>query len=149
MDNALTPDPGSAGRRSERDLEILASIGRKLLGGVDLDQQLELTLRLAAEAVGANRASVMLLNDSRTLAIRCSVGLPPEAILGTVSLGEGIAGWVAEHNQPFILHGAVTDSRFEGVDPTIDSSLCLPLAVEGRVLGVLNLTRQPGNSFTV
>ena len=150
MHNAPTPDPGSAGRRSERDLEILASIGRKLLGGVDLDQQLGLTLRLAADAVGANRASVMLLDDdSRTLAIRCSVGLPPEAILGTVALGEGIAGWVAEHNQPFILHGAVTDSRFEGVDPTIDSSLCLPLAVEDRVLGVLNLTRQPGERFTV
>jgi signal transduction histidine kinase len=150
MDNAPPPDPGPAGRRSERDLEILASIGRKLLGGVDLDQQLGLTVRLAAEAVGANRASVLLLDgETRTLAIRCSVGLPPEAILSTIALGEGIAGWVAEHNQPFILHGPVTDSRFEGVDPTIDSSLCLPLAVEDRVLGVLNLTRQPGNRFTV
>src|SRR5438445_679647 len=49
MDNAPPPDPGPARRRSERDLEILASIGRKLLGGVDLDQQLGLTVRLAVE----------------------------------------------------------------------------------------------------
>jgi signal transduction histidine kinase len=56
---------------------------------------------------------------------------------------------VAEHNEPFILHGPVIDPRFEGVDPTIDSSLCLPLAADGRVLGVLNLTRQPGEPFTV
>jgi signal transduction histidine kinase len=136
--------------RSERDLEALATVGRRLRGGADLDHQLSLTLRLAAEAVGANRASVMLLNpQTERLEIRCSVGLPPEAILSTIGLGEGIAGWVAEHNQPFILHGPVTDPRFEGVDPTIDSSLCLPLAADSRVMGVLNLTRQPGDPFTV
>lgn len=135
--------------RSERDLDVLARVGRKLLGSVDLDHQLSLALRLAGEALGANRSSVMLLDrDTNRLEIRCSVGLPPEAITTTLAVGEGIAGWVAEHNQPFILHGEVSDPRFEGVDPTIDSSLCLPLAVDGRVLGVLNLTRRPGVRFT-
>src|SRR3989442_9945565 len=146
----MTQSSNAAANRSERDLEALASVGRGLRTSADLDRHLGLILRLAGEAVGANRASVMLLNrETSRLEIRCSVGLPPEAILSTIGLGEGIAGWVAEHNQPFILHGAVTDSRFEGVDPTIDSSLCLPLAVEDRVLGVLNLTRQPGERFTV
>jgi signal transduction histidine kinase len=146
----MTHANDAAVNRSERDLEALATVGRRLRGGADLDRQLSLTLRLAAEAVGANRASVMLLNpETERLEIRCSIGLPPEAILSTIGLGEGIAGWVAEHNQPFILHGPVLDPRFEGVDPTIDSSLCLPLAAEGKVTGVLNLTRQPGEPFTV
>jgi two-component system NarL family sensor kinase len=149
----MTQSKDPAANRSERDLEALASVSRGLRTSADLDRQLGLILRLAAEAVGANRASVMLLNrETGRLEIRCSVGLPPEAILSTIGLGEGIAGWVAEYNQPFILHGPVTDPRFEGVDPTIDSSLCLPLAAEGnedRVLGVLNLTRQPGDPFTV
>jgi two-component system, NarL family, sensor kinase len=149
----MTQSKDPAANRSERDLEALASVSRGLRTSADLDRQLGLILRLAAEAVGANRASVMLLNrETCRLEIRCSVGLPPEAILSTIGLGEGIAGWVAEYNQPFILHGPVTDPRFEGVDPTIDSSLCLPLAAQGnedRVLGVLNLTRQPGDPFTV
>jgi signal transduction histidine kinase len=149
----MTQSNNAAANRSERDLEALASVGRGLRTSADLDRQLGLILRLAREAVGANRASVMLLNrETGRLEIRCSVGLPPEAILSTIGLGEGIAGWVAEHNEPFILHGPVTDPRFEGVDPTIDSSLCLPLAAEGNedgVLGVLNLTRQPGDPFTV
>jgi signal transduction histidine kinase len=146
----MTHSNNAAANRSERDLEALASVGRRLRDGVDLDRQLSLMLQLAAEAVRANRTSVMLLNpDTARLEIRCSVGLPPEAILSTIGLGEGIAGWVAEHNEPFILHGPVSDPRFEGVDPTIDSSLCLPLAAEGRVLGVLNLTRRPGEPFTV
>jgi two-component system NarL family sensor kinase len=141
--------PEPAPSRSERDLEVLARVGRKLLGTVDLDQQLGLALKLAGEALGANRCSVMLLDEAGgRLEVRCSIGLPPEAIAASVALGEGIAGWVAEHNQPFILHGKVSDPRFEGVDPTIDSSLCLPLAVEGRMLGVLNLTRRPGARYT-
>src|SRR5260370_29890160 len=115
-----------AGNRPEADRRSLASVSRGLRTSADLDRQLGLILRRAAEAVGANRASVMLLNrETGRLEIRCSVGLPPEAILSTIGLGEGIAGWVAEYNQPFILHGPVTDPRFEGVDPTIDSSLCL------------------------
>lgn len=135
--------------RAERDLEVLARVGRRLLGSVDLDHQLSLALKLAGEALGANRSSVMLLNgETHRLEIRCSQGLPPESIATSVAPREGIAGWVAEHNQPFILHGKVSDPRFEGVDPTIDSSLCLPLAVEGRVLGVLNLTRRPGARYT-
>ncbi|HEY2667709.1 MAG TPA: GAF domain-containing protein [Actinomycetota bacterium] len=149
----MTQSSNAPANRSERDLEALASVGRGLRAGADLDRQLGLVLRLAAEAVGANRASVLLLNhETGRLEIRCSVGLPPEAILSTIGLGEGIAGWVAENNEPFILHGPVTDPRFQGIDPTIDSSLCLPLAAEGnedRVLGVLNLTRQPGDPFTV
>jgi signal transduction histidine kinase len=146
----MTHANNAAMNRSERDLEALATVGRRLRCSTDLDRQLSLTLRLAAEAVGANRASVMLLNPKTDrLEIRCSVGLPPEVILSTIGLGEGIAGWVAEHNEPFILHGPVTDPRFEGVDPTIDSSLCLPLAAEGGVMGVMNLTRQPGDPFTV
>lgn len=128
---------------------MIARVGRKLLGTVDLDHQLSLALKLAGEALGANRSSVMLLDETtHRLGIRCSQGLPPESITASVALGEGIAGWVAEHNQPFILHGKVSDPRFEGVDPTIDSSLCLPLAVDGRVLGVLNLTRRPGARYT-
>lgn len=135
--------------RAERDLEVLALVGRQLLGSVDLDHQLSLALKLAGEALGANRCSVMLLDEATgRLQIRCSQGLPPESITKPVAPGEGIAGWVAEHNQPFILHGKVSDPRFEGVDPTIDSSLCLPLAVDGRVLGVLNLTRRPGARYT-
>src|ERR1700704_4478162 len=146
----MTHSNNAPANRSERDLEALASVGRRLRGSMDLDRQLSLTLQLAGEAVRAKRAPGMLLNPhTGRLEIRCSVGLPPEAILPTIGLGEGIAGWVAEHNEPFILHGPVIDPRFEGVDPTIDSSLCLPLAADGRVLGVLNLTRQPGEPFTV
>ena len=72
----MTQSNNAAANRSERDLEALASVGRGLRTSADLDRQLGLILRLAGEAVGANRASVMLLNrETSRLEIRCSVGL--------------------------------------------------------------------------
>lgn len=137
------------GHRGTRDFEILMTVARSLLETSDLDDQLTLTLTLAIAALGANRGSVMMTDpEAEILRIRAAVGLPAEAAERAVPFGEGIAGWVAAHNQPLVLHGDVADPRFEGSDPTIESSLSLPLSVGQRVLGVLNLVRQPGERFT-
>lgn len=135
-------------KRTERDLEILARVGRSLLGSIDLDEQLALALRNAVEALGAQRGSVMLLGADGELAVTAAEGLPAEAMSATTRVGDGIAGWVAEHKEPLVLHGGVSDPRFEGVDPTIDSSLSLPLSAQGTFIGVLNITRKSGDLFT-
>lgn len=137
------------GDRSARDVEILARVGRSLLETVDVDEQLGLALRLATDALDADRGSVLMADpEALLLRIRASQGLPPQASEAAIPFGEGIAGWVAAQNEPVILHGDVADARFEGVNPRIESSISLPLAVEGRVLGVLNVVRLSGLRFT-
>lgn len=137
------------GARSERDLAIIATVGRSLLEAVDLDEQLALVLRLATDAISADRGSIMLIDtDDGRLRVRSAEGLPPEALDARIPLGDGIAGWVAQQNEPLILHGGVRDERFYGNDPSIDSSLSLPLAVSEKVLGVINLVRKSGERFT-
>src|SRR2546423_9746332 len=124
----MTHSNNAAANRSERDLEALASVGRRLRDGVDLDRQLGLMLQLAAEAVRANRTSVMLLNpDTARLEIRCSVGLPPEPIPSTIGPAGGTAGGVPETNEPFILPAPVTDPPFKASGPPANPDLCLPL----------------------
>ncbi len=61
-----------------------------------------------------------------------------------ISLGEGIAGWVAQHGQPLLISNVEEDPRFS---PLIDkvtgfrtrSILCVPLKTKSRVLGVLEV----------
>jgi two-component system, NarL family, sensor kinase len=128
---------------------VLARVGRSLLETDDFEQQLALTLSLAIEAVRADRGSVMVFDpELGELTIRCAHGLPPEAIASRRRFGEGISGWVAAHREPVLVHGGVLDHRFKGADPTIGSSLSLPLAVGGTTLGVLNLVRRSGGNFT-
>lgn len=129
--------------------EVLARVGRSLLETDDFEQQLSLTLSLAIEALRADRGSVMVVDpELGELTIRCAHGLPPEAIASRRRFGEGISGWVAAHHEPVLVHGGVLDHRFEGSDPTIGSSLSLPLGVGGTTLGVLNLVRRSGGQFT-
>lgn len=152
MSSSAQPDfstePDSAEQRSVKEVEVLARVGRSLLETIDLDEQLSLALNLAAEAISADRGSVLIADfEAGVLNIRAARGLPSE-VTSLTQIGEGISGWVAAHNEPVILHGDFADPRFEGVDPTIESSLSLPLSVEGKVLGVLNLVRLSGERFT-
>jgi signal transduction protein with GAF and PtsI domain len=90
---------------SRRELEILALLSRSLLETVDLDEQLGLTIRLAAEALRADRGSIMLVDqETGDLQITSAEGLPPEMIGHIVPMGEGIAGWVARHNEAVAVH---------------------------------------------
>lgn len=134
--------------QAHEHLEILARVSQSLLGAIDLDEQLALTLRMARGALGGDRGSIMLITETDRLKIVHAEGLPSEALNETINLGEGIAGWVAENNEPVALHGDVNDPRFVGHDPSIGSALSLPLEVDSKVLGVLNIVRKEGARFT-
>jgi GAF domain-containing protein len=82
------------------------------------------------------------------LVIRSQHGLPEEvAEQVRVTLGEGVAGWVAENGQAVLLQGrASADGRFSaGENRPVQSALSVPLSVHGRVVGVLNLGHQEGS----
>lgn len=143
-----TPNDRRGAERRARDLETLARVSRSLLRSIDLDEQLRLTLHLAAEALGADRGSIMLIDPREgDLEIRVSEGLPSGASR-RLRMGEGISGWVAQHNEPVVLHGGVDDPRFAGRDPSIGSALSLPLAIDAGIIGVLNIVRRSGERFT-
>lgn len=64
--------------------------------------------------------------------------------------GQGIAGWVAEHQEAVIINDAYSDMRFfSGVDRRsgfrTHSMMCIPLQVEQRIIGVAQaINRQTG-----
>lgn len=66
--------------------------------------------------------------------------------------GQGIAGWVAEHQEPVIINNAYSDRRFfSGVDQRsgfrTSSMICIPLTVNERVIGVLQAINRQFGSF--
>jgi two-component system NarL family sensor kinase len=123
-------------------------LSRSLLQATDLGEQLGLTIRLAADALHADRGSIMLVDlETGELEITYAEGPAEEMVGQAVPRGDGIAGWVAMHNEPVVVHGEVEDPRFEGVNPSLRSALSLPMFSNGIVLGVLNLVRESGNRF--
>jgi sigma-B regulation protein RsbU (phosphoserine phosphatase) len=115
-------------------------IGRVLTAALDLNTRLDRVVEQAMEILQAERGSIMLLDEGMDeLVVRTSRGLK-EAREFRVRVGEGIAGWVAQHGEPLVLQDVVSDHRFRGTDPSIKSALAVPLRVEGKVTGVLNVS---------
>jgi diguanylate cyclase (GGDEF)-like protein/excisionase family DNA binding protein len=117
------------------------------------DRLIATTFRLAVEALGKPRASLMILENGRYLTIKESVGLEPDVVFGTqVPLGSGIAGWVAKSRQPLLVKDIdsspwAQDRHRNGYQTA--SFLCVPILVSGRVRGVINATdRLSGQPFT-
>lgn len=54
-------------------------------------------------------------------------------------VGRGITGWVAEKGQSACVGDVRNDSRYFGVRTSIRSELCVPLKVDDRVIGIINI----------
>jgi len=122
---------------SEQDLMRL---GRLLASALDLNNRLDRVLDQAMELLRAERGSIMLLDEeSRELVVRAARGLSGSREF-RVPLGEGISGWVAQHGEPLILQDVVADRRFRGTDSSVKSALAVPLRVQERIIGVLNVS---------
>jgi PAS domain S-box-containing protein len=94
-------------------------------------------------------------DDRDRLIIVAGMDLPQKVIGSAVKKGEGVLGWVAQEGEPLLLNGSITnDERFSNVPPrnettTPRSSMCWPLALDGRVIGVLSVNRFEGKrAFT-
>jgi signal transduction histidine kinase len=124
-----------------------------------LKQDLLLTriMEAARQVVNSEASSLMMLDDqTQELTIHIPTGPVKGKISGKkVPPGQGIAGWVALHNQPLILEDAKNDPRhYTGIDTESGfetrSLICVPLKnSDGEVIGVLEaLNRRGGTTYT-
>ena len=126
---------------------------------------LDMVLKFALRKVGAARGSVMVVDteESKHLKIAASEGISEEVVTETVvDVGEGIAGWVAEHAEPLLVADieddpSLCDRSHHFPDHSFvsvplekrESGLALPMRTSKRVLGVLNINRKnDGTAFT-
>jgi GAF domain-containing protein len=114
-------------------------------------QLLELIVQIAARVIGAEAASMLLLNqDAQDLVFTVAY---PQRVADLepwrVPLGEGIAGLVALTGQPMAVADVRGDPRHasniaEGIGYRPDSLLCVPLVFADEVIGVLELIDKQG-----
>ncbi len=103
---------------------------------------------LCTRATGASGGSLLLFDEvSRELYIAFATGLSEGTLHGTrIKLGEGIAGRVAHTRQPELLRGAQGACGRLRDRPDIASAVCTPLIAGERLLGVLNVSTQAGET---
>ncbi|MCX5702890.1 MAG: PocR ligand-binding domain-containing protein [Candidatus Omnitrophica bacterium] len=114
-----------------------------MLDSTKLNRVLNALLEVAFQVSGAQIGSIMLVDkDKNELTIRISKGLSDEVVKNTkVRLGNGISGIAAQEGKAFLLDDKLEDNRIKGYlnRPNIASSMVIPIRVEDKVMGVMNL----------
>ncbi|MEL7372008.1 MAG: GAF domain-containing protein [Myxococcota bacterium] len=102
--------------RSERRVEAMKQIGRVLGSNLELDPLLLEIVRRTTELLEADRTTLFLAGPNHDeLWSKVMEGEELKEI--RLSVGSGVAGWVAEHGEPQHIADAYSDERF---NPEID-----------------------------
>lgn len=154
-------------QEQEKSIETYLSLENQKLGvTIEIGSIVNSTLNLAevlylimihANRVTNSAASTLMLLDDETGELVFSVPTGPrEEKLVDIRIpkGDGIAGWVAENEQPLLVADVREDPRFyskidERVGYETRSVLCVPLKAKTKMIGVLEaINKQNGGSFT-
>ncbi|MGA9161857.1 MAG: ATP-binding protein [Actinomycetota bacterium] len=132
-----------------RELSLLLQAGKAMNAVLELDAVLDVILHSALELLTGGSGSIMLV-DGGSLVARC-VRNNPEALGRRVTIGEGIAGRVAETKEPLLINGTPTSQEFPGLDSrtrAVASAMSVPLVNRDEVLGVLNVNADADHTFS-
>src|SRR5260370_15627844 len=65
-------------------------------------------------------------------------------------LNEGVAGWVAEHQEPLLINDVSLDPRFKRLGKLpIGSMICVPMIDNGNFIGALTASNPETNAFSI
>jgi signal transduction histidine kinase len=136
-----------------RHLAYLNEIGSALTRTLDLDDVFKVIIEGVNTLLQTELTSVFLIEpETNELALRYSTRADTEIRLPAP--WQGIAGWVATHDQPALVNNTQSDPRHLRqiaieTGYTANSILCVPLKVEGQIIGVVEvLNKTDGQQFT-
>src|SRR5215475_2933233 len=146
-------DPVLQGAHSEISAEMLATlaqIGEEVNASLDLDEVLARTAALIKKHIDYEIFGVLLVDeDARTLRHRFSIGYNRELAANLViPLGQGITGTAAATGHAVRVSDVSKDPRYINAIDTVRSELAVPLMLQGKCVGVLDIQSNHPDYFT-
>lgn len=136
------------------DLSTLIETSIIINSTLDVDELVALVMEKAQSVMKAEASSVMLINDETGM-LECEIALGEVGDMVKkiqLAMGEGIAGWVAQHGKPEIIPDVSKDNRFAAkIDDSTGfqtrSILAAPLSVKDKVIGVAEVINRVDGRF--
>ena len=125
-------------------VEVIHEIGVRLAQADGFHDVLNRVVEFATALVKCDSCLIYVLEGDE-LVLRASRNPHPDIVDRLkLRVGQGITGWVAEHNEPVAIpEKAALDPRFqffhEVPEDSYEAFLSVPLMCRGRVVGVINL----------
>jgi diguanylate cyclase (GGDEF)-like protein len=133
-------------KRQVERLSLFHEVGKALFSTLDLQKILQTIMEKISELLQPDTWSLLMVDErAQELYFEIAIGRGAERLKDVrLKLGEGIAGWVAEHEESVLVEDVRSDIRFspkidEFTQPNTHSVLCVPIKGREQVLGVMEL----------
>ncbi len=135
--------------RQNRTLKTLSNLSQEFSSILDLDELLTKIAVTIHALVTFDAFSIMLVDPERKVLLhRFSERYDERVDLDNIPLGKGITGAAAVSREIVRVADTATDPRYIASHPDIRSEIAVPLVVQDRVVGVMDLESERMGYFT-
>ncbi|MBN2147107.1 MAG: GAF domain-containing protein [Anaerolineales bacterium] len=131
-------------QRQARVSTALATSASGITASLNLEDVLAGIMEQTSQALSAKAVSLALIDPhDGMLVFQAATGWAKHQVIDTrLSIGQGIAGWVAEHGEGVIVQDTSVDTRFDSETDRrtgfkTSAIACAPIRYRGEVIGVL------------
>jgi transcriptional regulator with GAF, ATPase, and Fis domain len=131
-----------------REINLLYRIAAQFADCREVRQVAEVALAEGQQLIKGTSAVLMLLpENTQQLEVLLTAG-EAAAIEPDLTVGKGIAGYVAAKGVAEIVNDVAADSRYGREVPGVRSLVCAPVQVQNRVIGVISIHHAEGCNYT-
>jgi sigma-B regulation protein RsbU (phosphoserine phosphatase) len=135
--------------RQNRTLKTLSNLSQEFSSILDLDELLGKIAKTIHALVAFDAFSILLLDAERkVLTHRFSERYDKRVVLDNIPVGKGLTGAAAESRDIVRVTDTAVDPRYIASHPEIRSEIAVPLVVQDRVVGVMDLESERMGFFT-
>jgi sigma-B regulation protein RsbU (phosphoserine phosphatase) len=139
-------------RRAERQyrtIRTLSRVSNEFASILDIDELLSKVASSVRGLINYDAFSILLVDVAQqALRHRFSIRYDQRVNLDNIPVGKGITGAAATSREAVRVHDTTTDARYIASHPGIRSEIAVPLILQDRVIGVLNLESERIGHFT-
>ncbi len=131
-------------------LEALYRINESVLSILDLNQLLDKVINIVEGTFGLDACAILLLDDeTEELYIKAAkgYGAAPISAFRTTAGGRGLTGHVASTLKPLYVPDVTSDQRYVSGVEGARSEIAIPLLVEDRLVGILDIESRQEHDF--
>jgi len=135
--------------RQNRTLRTLAYLSQEFSSILALDELLRKIAKTIHALVSFDAFSILLVDpEAKVLRHRFSERYDERVNLDNIPLGKGLTGFAAESRETVRVADTLADPRYIASHPDIRSEIAVPLIVQDRVVGVMDLESEKIGFFT-
>jgi serine phosphatase RsbU (regulator of sigma subunit)/putative methionine-R-sulfoxide reductase with GAF domain len=139
-----------AAQRRAKQLAAVSQVGQRVAAILELDKLFAEVVQLIAETFEYDHVGIFTIDrDSGEVTFRASTDPAIQEHGLDVSKGAGIIGWVAQFGEPVLANDVTKEPRFDFEDllASTRAELAVPLKVEERIVGVLDVQSNEPDAF--